>query len=76
MSCSTCTDDCRQGRDCPNRKVISMDKLKGYVVAFLIGTLLGMIVERQVFIESIVKDCEILGMFRFGETSFNCRTTK
>jgi hypothetical protein len=53
-----------------------MDKLKGYVVAFLIGTLLGMIVERQVFIESIVKDCEILGMFRFGETSFNCRTTK
>jgi hypothetical protein len=53
-----------------------MDKLKCYVVAFLIGTLLGMIVERQVFIESIVKDCEILGMFRFGETLFNCRTTK
>ena len=76
MSCSTCTDDCRQGRDCPNRKIISMDKLKCYVVAFLIGTLLGMIVERQVFIESIVKDCEILGMFRFGETLFNCRTTK
>jgi hypothetical protein len=52
------------------------DTLIKWGIAFLLGTLLGMIVERQVFIQSIVKDCEILGMFRFGETSFNCRTTK
>lgn len=76
MSCSTCTDDCRQGRDCPNRKVINMDKLKGYGVVFLIGTFIGMVCQQQIFIQSIKKDCEILGMFRFGDTSFNCRTTK
>jgi hypothetical protein len=49
---------------------------KQWAIAFLIGTLLGMLVEQQIFIHSIKKDCEILGMFRFGDTSFNCRTTK
>lgn len=49
---------------------------KQWGIAFLIGTLLGMIVEQQIFMQSIKKDCEILGMFRFGDTSFNCRTTK
>ena len=49
---------------------------KQWAIAFLIGTLLGMLVEQQIFMQSIRKDCEILGMFRFGDTSFNCRTTK
>jgi hypothetical protein len=53
-----------------------MDKLKGYGVVFLIGTFIGMVCQQQIFIQSIKKDCEILGMFRFGDTSFNCRTTK
>jgi hypothetical protein len=49
---------------------------KQWSIAFLIGALLGMFVEQQIFIHNIKKDCEILGMFRFADTSFNCRTTK
>jgi hypothetical protein len=49
---------------------------KQWAIAFLVGALLGMFVEQQIFIHNIKKDCEILGMFRFGDTSFNCRTTK
>jgi len=73
MTCSTCTDDCRQGRDCPNRKVLNMDKLKGYGVAFLIGSTLGMLVHQQMFIQSLKKDCEILGLFRIGDVPYYCK---
>lgn len=27
MGCKDCTDDCRQGRDCPHRRVAKMDDL-------------------------------------------------
>lgn len=73
MSCSTCTDDCRQGRDCPNRKVISMDKIKCWAVAFIVGATVGMIVQQAILINSMKKDCEILGLFRIGETPYFCK---
>jgi hypothetical protein len=28
MSCDKCTDDCRQGRDCPYVKPLTLDDLK------------------------------------------------
>lgn len=73
MTCSTCTDDCRQGRDCPHRKVISMDKIKGLTVAFVIGATVGMFVEQQIVLHTIKKDCEILGLFRIAETPYYCK---
>ena len=73
MSCSTCTDNCRQGRDCPNRKALNMDKIKGYGVAFLIGATLGMFVQQQIYIHTLQKDCEILGLFRIADTPYHCK---
>jgi len=73
MTCSTCTDDCRQGRDCPHRKVISMDKIKGWAVAFIVGATLGMIVEQEIVLNIIKKDCEILGIFRIANTPYHCK---
>jgi len=73
MSCSTCTDNCRQGRDCPNRKALNMDKIKGYGVAFVIGATIGMLVQEQAYIYAMQKDCEILGLFRIGDTPYYCK---
>jgi hypothetical protein len=50
-----------------------MEKLKGYGVAFLIGATLGLIVEQAIMINAIQKDCEILGLFRFGDTPYFCK---
>lgn len=49
---------------------------KRWGVAFIIGATLGMLVEQQIFMSYIQKDCEILGMFRFGNTAFSCRASK
>jgi hypothetical protein len=50
-----------------------MDKIKGYGVAFLIGATLGMFVQQQIYIHTLQKDCEILGLFRIGETPYHCK---
>jgi hypothetical protein len=42
-------------------------------VAFLIGTTVGMFAQQQIFIQSLKKDCEILGLFRIGETAYHCK---
>jgi hypothetical protein len=28
MSCKDCNDNCRQGRNCPNRQYVDLDKVK------------------------------------------------
>jgi hypothetical protein len=50
-----------------------MDKIKGYGVAFLIGATLAMLVHQQIFIHTLQKDCEILGLFRIGDTPYYCK---
>jgi hypothetical protein len=50
-----------------------MDNIKGYVVAFLIGATLGMLVQQQAYIHSMQKDCEILGLFRIGDIPYYCK---
>lgn len=42
-------------------------------IAFLIGTTVGMFAQQQIFIQSLKKDCEILGLFRIGETAYHCK---
>jgi hypothetical protein len=42
-------------------------------IAFLIGTTVGMFTQQQIFIQSLKKDCEILGLFRIGETAYHCK---
>ena len=42
-------------------------------VAFLIGTTAGMAVQQQIFIQSLKKDCEILGLFRIGDVPYHCK---
>lgn len=69
-----CTDDCRQGRDCPHRKVYDMKETwKRWGVAFIVGATLGLVVEQYIFMSAIKKDCEILGAFRVGETPYHCK---
>jgi hypothetical protein len=50
-----------------------MNKIKGYGVAFLIGSTLGMLIQQQIYIHSLQKDCEILGLFRIGDTPYHCK---
>ena len=50
-----------------------MDKFKNIAVAFLVGAFFGMIVEQAIMINTIQKDCQILGLFRFGENPYYCK---
>lgn len=74
MTCQDCTDDCRQGRDCPHRKVFKMtDKFKVWVIAWVIGFTVGGIAGQQMLLTSIKKDCEVLTKFRINDIPYNCR---
>jgi hypothetical protein len=42
-------------------------------IAFLIGTTVGMFSQQHIFIYSLQKDCEILGLFRIGDTPYHCK---
>jgi hypothetical protein len=42
-------------------------------VAFLIGATIGMLLQQQIHIETLKKDCEILGLFRIGDTPYYCK---
>ena len=68
-----CTDDCRQGRDCPHRKVYKMDKIKTWGVAFIIGATLGMLVEKEIIVREIQKDCSVLLAFRINDLPYTCK---
>jgi len=42
-------------------------------IAFLIGTTVGMFAQQHIFIHALQKDCEILGLFRIGDTPYHCK---
>jgi len=44
--------------------------------AFLIGSILGFIVEQTIMHSTIHKDCELLGAFRIGNTAYHCKPIK
>lgn len=46
---------------------------KRWGVAFIIGATLGMLVEQQILIHSIKKDCDVLTKFRIGDIPYSCR---
>lgn len=46
---------------------------KPWGIAFMVGATLGLFVEQAIVLNSIKKDCEILGAFRIAETPYHCR---
>jgi len=42
-------------------------------IAFLIGATLGMLFQQLMHIQSLKKDCEILGLFRIVDTAYHCK---
>lgn len=50
-----------------------VDKIKGLGIAFIIGATLGMIVEQQIVIRSIEKDCSVLLAFRVNDLPYTCK---
>jgi len=49
------------------------EKLKGWGIAFIIGATLGMIVEQQIIVRSIQKDCSVLLAFRINDLPYTCK---
>jgi hypothetical protein len=47
--------------------------IKPWAIAFLIGATIGMLVEQEIVLKTIKKDCEILGIFRIAETPYHCK---
>lgn len=72
-----CDGDCNQGRNCPNHKEINVksffERLKGvWVVALVLFALGGALGQASAY-ATILVDCKVLGMFRFGLTPVDCR---
>lgn len=44
--------------------------------AFLMGSILGLIVEQTIMHNAIQKDCEILGAFRIGNIAYSCKVIR
>ncbi|MFZ9455570.1 MAG: hypothetical protein ACO27Q_10100 [Bacteroidia bacterium] len=49
------------------------EQIKGWIVAFIIGATLGMIVEKEIIIRSIEKDCAVLLAFRVNDLPYTCK---
>ena len=75
-----CNNDCNQGRNCPNRKGIKMNKDKDKWIkwfcavglAFTVGSGFGQFMLKK----SIVDDCRIIRATRFGEVFISCGTAQ
>lgn len=49
------------------------EQIKGWGIAFIIGATLGMIVEQQIVVRSIQKDCSVLLAFRVNDLPYTCK---
>jgi hypothetical protein len=52
------------------------DRIKIGVIAFLVGSLLGLIINEQTILRSVIKDCGVLHSFRIGDIAFTCNQIK
>ena len=52
-----------------------VDTLKRWGIAFIIGATIGLMVGQNRVFDAISKDCEILGMFRVGNSAYTCKFT-
>lgn len=75
-----CNGDCSQGRTCPKRKEIKMNKDKDKWIklacavglAFAVGVNIGQFLLKK----NITDDCRILRATRFGEVYISCGTAQ
>jgi hypothetical protein len=52
------------------------DRIKIGAITFLTGLLLGLIINDQIILRSIIKDCGVLHSFRIGDIAFACNQLK
>ena len=52
------------------------DRIKIGAITFLTGLLIGLIINDQTVLRSIIKDCGILHSFRIGDIAFACSQLK
>jgi len=50
-----------------------MDKMKTWGVAFIIGATLGMLIEKEIIVREIQKDCSVLLAFRINDLPYTCK---
>jgi len=44
--------------------------------AIAFGFVLGVITSQGMYLNSLIMDCKVLGMFRIGTTAFGCQMSK
>ena len=50
-----------------------INMIKGCGTAFIIGATLGMLVEKEIIIREIQKDCSVLLAFRINDLPYTCK---
>lgn len=72
-----CNQDCNQGRDCPDHKELNMkpisEKIKKGMLATIVILLVGFSIGYFYTWNTVLLDCKVLGMTRYGSTPVGCR---
>lgn len=50
----------------------AMTKIKQWFLVFGLGLSIGSIISTQLTYSSIIKDCQTMGMFRYGDAPMSC----